>query len=441
MFTVLHAMVIAESGASNHMASGRITKTAVDGLRLGSRDVFLWDDKIPGFGVKVTPKGNRVYIFQYRLGGRGAKVRRYTIGKHGPLTAEQARAEAGRLSAQTTQGVDPQTAKAEKRRQSVDLAFGPYLDRFRDDCLKVDWPASWSEADKALRTYALPTLKAKALPEIHRRDIQQIVGPLEKKHPATAAKVFAILRRLFRWAVNAGDIDVSPMAEMDGPSPPASRDRVLSDEELALVWKAAGEIGAPFGPFFRLLILTGARREEVAALPWSELHQADRLWKLPAARAKNGVAVDTPLSTMAMAELDALAKADKWPKRGLLFTTTGKTPISGYSRAKKRLDAKIAEMNEGEALPAWRVHDLRRTLATGCQRLGVRFEVTEAILNHVSGAQAGVSGIYQRHGWGPEKVTALQSWSNHIEGRLRASDKSNVIRLQRCGPERVARLG
>jgi integrase len=131
-----------------------------------------------------------------------------------------------------------------------------------------------------------------------------------------------------------------------------------------------------------------------------------------------------------VAEIGALAsKADKWPRRGLLFTTTGKTPVSGFSKAKKRLDAAIARLNEGEALEDWTLHDLRRTLATGMQRLGVRFEVTEAILNHVSGSRSGVAGIYQRHDWRPEKQTALQAWSDHIERLMSGADESNVVRL------------
>lgn len=411
------------------MPTARISKSSVNGLAPGAKDVFLWDDKIAGFGVKATPAGSRVYLYQYRLhGGRGAKVRRYTIGKHGALTPDQARAEANRLSMLVAQGVDPQADKLHRKRQSIDLAFPTYLDAFAKDCLKANWTGSSNEVEAMLRRYALPVLRSKALPEVARADIAAVIRPVKGK-PALASKLFAVLRYLFRHAVSEGDLPSSPMEGMKPPPLPAARDRVLEDWELAIVWKAAVALGDPFGSMVRLLMITGQRREEVAGLPWAELRQQQALWKLPAERAKNGQPVDTPLSSSAVALLDALAKGDKWPKRGWVISTTGKVPFSGFSKAKKRLDVAAADLNSGDALAPWRLHDLRRTLATGMQRLNVRFEVTEAILNHVSGARSGVAGVYQRHDWGPEKVRALQAWSDHIEGLFTASGKSNVVQL------------
>lgn len=413
------------------MAQGVITKNAVDALQPGERDQFLWDRKVPGFGLKVTPAGSRVYIYQYRMGGRGSKVRRYTIGKHGALTADNARKEAKRLAALVAQGLDPQATKQKVQREKTELAFPAYLDRFASDCLKVDWKASADEVEAMLRTYALPELKAKALPEITRSDVSRVLRPLRKK-PATASKLFAVLRRLFKWAVSEGDLERSPMEVMEAPSPPSARDRVLDDDELAAVWKASDGLGYPFGPFVRLLALFGARRNEVAGVPWAELSRDKREWSLPADRAKNGDAATYPISDLAFAELESLAKAagakgGVWPRRGLVFTTNGKTPISGFSRAKSRLDKLVAK--RGEDLPDWTLHDFRRTLATGMQRLGIRFEVTEAILNHRSGSRAGVAGIYQRHDWGPEKKAALQAWSKHIDALLHKADSDNVVQL------------
>lgn len=411
------------------MPTTRINKSSVDGVRAGLKDVFLWDDKIPGFGLKVTPAGARVYLYQFRLhGGRGAKVRRYTIGRHGALTPDQARSEANRLSMLVAQGVDPQSDKVERKRQSIDLAFPTYLDAFVKDCLAANWKGSASEVEAMLRRYALPALRSKSLPEVNRVDVAAIMRSV-KARPALASKLFAVLRYLFRHAVSEGDLVRSPLDGMKPPSVPAARDRVLEDWELALIWKGAVAMGDPFGSMVRLLMLTGQRRKEVAGLPWSELRQADAMWKLPADRAKNGQPVDTPLSTSAVVLLSALAKSEKWPRRGWVISTTGKVPFSGYSKAKKRLDAEIAKLHAGEALERWTLHDLRRTLATGMQRLGVRFEVTEAILNHVSGSRSGVAGVYQRHDWAAEKVRALQSWSDHIEGLLTPFDESNVVQF------------
>jgi integrase len=421
--------VIAENGISNHMATARITKQLLDALKPGAKDAFVWDNKLSGFGVKVTPSGGKVFVYQYRLGGRGAKVRRYTIGKFGPFTPDGARREAEHLARLVAQGTDPQQAKATHRREVVDLAFDKYVERFETDYLKREWPASYADARATLDRFAVPALKSKPLPAIDRRDIRSVLKLVQDK-PATARKLFAILRRLFKFAVAEDDLAASPMSDMEAPSGPVARDRVLEDWELKLVWQASHELGSPFGPLVRLLVVTGARREEVAGLSWAELREGAAMWHLPAERAKNGFAFDLPLSSLAVQELAAMkGKGDKWPRKGLLFSTTGKTPVSGFSKAKARLDAEIAKLNDEEPLAPWRLHDLRRTLATGMQRLGVRFEVTEAILNHVSGAKSGVAGVYQRHDWADEKRTAIEAWACHVAGLLVEKDNSNVVAL------------
>lgn len=431
---LIHPIVLTETGASKHMATGTINKTSVDGTHPGETDKMLWDDKIKGFGLKVTPSGAKTYLFQYRIGGRGAKTRRFTIGKHGALTAEKARREADRLHILVRQGIDPQAEKQDRQRKAIDLAFSDYADRFVDDCLKLRWKRSHKDGESLLRLYAKPVLGNKALPDITRADIRAVLAPARRK-VATCRNLFAVLRRLFRWAVSEGDLDVSPMVGVEPPALPQKRDRYLTDEELALIWRGTQEMEFPFAPLFRLLIVTGQRVEEVAALDWSELNKAACMWSLPADRAKNGEASQIPLTDLAIAELDALAKAKKgkWPKSGFVFTTTGDTAVSGFSRAKRRLDKEAATLGAAEDDPVtiapWRLHDLRRTLATGMQRMGVRFEVTEAILNHVSGAKSGVAGVYQRHDWAPEKRAALTAWATHIERLLTPADKSNVILL------------
>jgi integrase len=193
----------------------------------------------------------------------------------------------------------------------------------------------------------------------------------------------------------------------------------------------------PWGPFYRIAILTGQRREEVAALRWAELDREAREWIVPADSVKNGVVHIVPLSGSVVQELDAIAGGEGWPKSGFVLTTTGRTPISGFSKAKKALDTKLLELRQAasdaelevEPLAAWRLHDLRRTVATGLQRLGIRFEVTEAVLNHVSGAKGGVAGIYQRHDWKDEKRAALAAWAAHIDRLLHSAETGNVIPL------------
>jgi integrase len=176
--------------------------------------------------------------------------------------------------------------------------------------------------------------------------------------------------------------------------------------------------------------MTGQRKSEVAGMAWSELDRSSAIWTIPAERAKNKNPHLVPLSAPVTAELDVLADGQQWPKTGYVLTTTGRTPISGFSKAKLMLDQKITDVGEGAALPPWRVHDLRRTAATGLQRLGVRFEVTEAVLNHVSGAKGGIAGVYQRHDWALEKRLALEAWAGHVDRLLTGKIDTNVVRME-----------
>jgi len=410
----------------------RITKSSVDAAKSGAKDNLLWDERLPGFGCKVTPKGVKVFVYQYRLGGRGSPVRRYTIGKFGPITAEQARREAEKLALKVAQGVDPQRAKAEKARIAIDLAFSAYVERFHGAYLVKRWSASQADALALLRRYAVPVLGKKPLPDITRKDISAALAGAHDK-AATASLLFATLRKMMRWAVNQGDLERSPMEGMDAPAKVPSRDRVLNDDELRLVWQATSTLGYPFAHIIRLLILTGARRKEISSLDWSAVNRIDAVWTLPTGKSKNKAASRQPLSSMAVVELEALASFSvDWPKAGLLFTTTGTTPSSGHSKAKARLDKAIAEITAREGIPPpapWRVHDLRRTLATGMQRLGVRLEVTEAVLNHVSGSKSGVVGVYQRYNWAAEKALAVQLWADHVSSLLTLADQTNVVQL------------
>ncbi len=285
-----------------------------------------------------------------------------------------------------------------------------------------------------------PKLTGIPLPNIGRSDLQPIIDAIPSRKRGIRRAVFAYASVLFGWAVKRGDIAANPLKDMAKPEAPRARDRVLSDDELAAVWKASASSVAPFGTFFRLLILTGQRRSEVAGMAWDELDRATATWTIPANRAKNRVAHIVPLSIQAVGELDQVAlgqqmkgagesDAHRWPKTGLALSTTGKTPISGFTKVKRDLDAVIGEAKDGNAIPAWRIHDLRRTFATGCQRLGVRFEVTEALLNHVSGAKAGVAGIYQKHDWKDEKRAGLDAWARHVELILKPAESENVVAI------------
>lgn len=429
------------------MASGRITKLAVDALEATGAEYFFWDDRLRGFGVRVSAAGVRTYIVAYRVGGREAAKRRAKIGQHGsPWTPDTARKEAQRLLHLVGQKIDPAAVERTRRREVVTLAFDAYAANFTTSYLKVRWPGAWELADGILRREAVPAFAGLALPQITRSHVIDLLDGLAGR-PAVRRNAFAVLRRLFRWAVSRGDIERSPIADMEAPPAPAARDRVLSDEDLTLAWQGAEVMPYPFGPLIRLLIVTGQRRNEVAGLRWSELQRGDAIWLLPAARAKNNAAHLVPLSPIAIEVLDEIAmqlapveegKPIEWPEDGFVFTTTGNTSVTGYSKAKLIHDGKIVALlakaaaaagKEPRQVAPWRLHDLRRTCATGLQRLGVRFEVTEAVLNHLSGAKSGIAGVYQRHDWKDEKRAALNAWGRHVASLLRPIDHTNVVAL------------
>jgi integrase len=437
------------------MATGVITKRAVDAAKPSERDLFLWDTEVSGFGLKVTPSGGKVYIYQYRIGGRDSPTRRYTIGKHGALTPEQARTRAKALAHMAEQKIDPRQAEADVAEAAKnaklmaervvklesELAFekvaNNWLEHYEHE--KGRRPASVALARLVLKRYLVPALTGVPMPHVGRAELQPILDgiPLTKKGMRRA--VFAYASVLFGWAHKRGHITQNPLTAMVKPEAPKARDRVLADEELARLWEATSSIAQPFGSFFRILILTGQRRSEVAGMGWIELNRAAAAWTIPAARAKNGATHIVPLCKEIIEELDALSLASQvkaaascpdgkcWPETGFVLTTTGRTGISGITKAKAALDAKTAEARGGAHLTPWRIHDLRRTMATGLQRLGVRFEVTEAVLNHVSGAKGGVAGIYQRHDWADEKRSALDAWARHVIILGSQSSDDNVI--------------
>lgn len=399
------------------MARGKITKRSVDSLIAKASEGFLWDSNLKGFGAKRSKSGALAYILQFRMGGREAKTRRYTIGHHGsPWTPTTARIEAERLSLLIAQGIDPVEVEQQRRREAVDLAFSNYADRFTDSCTGKGWRVL---VERSFRLHAKPVLGSRPLPKITRADVVAVFDRMPREQAANKRNVFAVLRRMFRWAVSRGDLERSPMEGMETPPPVKARDRWLSDEELGRIWHHTYETHRCFGPIVRLLILTGQRREEVASLKWEELDRGEQLWSLPGDRAKNGESNRIPLAELAIKVLDEVTGGSDWPEKGRVFTTSSGGRFSGYDKGKKKIDHLLVA-DGGALIAPWRLHDLRRTLATGFQRLGVRFEVTEAILNHMSGARSGVAGIYQRHDWKSEKREAMELWNEHIETLLQS---------------------
>jgi integrase len=279
------------------------------------------------------------------------------------------------------------------------------------------------ETERLFRLHVLPAWGTRKIEEIARSDVVALLDRIvDRGSPVAANRTLAAVRKLFNWCVERSIIPISPCAGVRPASQEKSRDRVLSDYELQLVWRAAEHVGWPFGPLVQLLILTGQRRDEVARMHWSEVTENGTLWVIPGERTKNGTVHDVPLSKPAQELLKAL------PCIGgaeYVFTTTGMTPVSGYSNAKERLDAVMLRLARDDAaargeepdrvqVQPWRLHDLRRTVASGMARLGQPVHVIEAVLNHRSGTISGVAAVYNRYNYLEEKRNALVAWSRFI---------------------------
>ena len=388
-----------------------------------NRDIYVWDPRLKGFGLRITPRGAQSFVFQYRVDGGPA--RRKTIGPVGsPWTPATARKEAERLLVLVYQGIDPVEAKREAKRKKETLNFRTYSERFVELYLKPNWRGTWGSANCTIHNVFIPRWGNRPVHEITRADIVKVLDEYSDR-PARRKEIHSLLRKFFNWATDRQDIDVSPLAGMKAPKAVPSRRRVLSDDEVVALWRATENSGWPWGPFVRMLILTMQRRQEVAEMDWSEIDIDARRWTLPADRAKNDQEHVIPLTSLALAELQLLG-----PKRkGLVFTTTGTTPVSGFFKGRAALHKdmiahlKAKQIEDGGDpdqvdVPNWRLHDIRRTGATHLQSLRVPVEVTESVLNHISGTRAGVAGIYNRYKYDDEKRTALDAWDAKLRSIL-----------------------
>jgi integrase len=227
-------------------------------------------------------------------------------------------------------------------------------------------------------------------------------GPSEPR----ARKMYGVLSKLFSWLIRDRRVTANPCASVARPETPEARDRVLSNAEIARFWKATEAAGESFVGLLKLLLLTGCRLNEVASMKWAEVNEDGTAWTIPGERTKNHRAHIVPLPPLAR---DLLASANRIEGCPYVFSTTGSSPVSGWTKTKNRLDVAMKP-----ATP-WVLHDLRRTAATGMAELGVAPHIVEAVLNHVSGARAGVAGVYNRAAYAPEKKAALERWAQHVE--------------------------
>ncbi len=397
-----------------------INKRFVDSAALGRH----YDDKLPGFGLYVGKSGTRSYFLEYRPGyGRAVAKRRITIGRHGaPWTPTRAREKALELLAAVKAGNDPLDARMRATRRTVAAVVEEWLKR---DQAKN---RSRKEVERIMGHDVLPAWGKRSIDEIRKRDVILLIDSIaDRGAPIMANRVLAHVKRLLKWAASRDIIENDPAAHVEKVVPETKRERVLSNEELASVWQAAEQTGYPFGSAVQMLILTGARREEIFSLSWSEI-DGDVI-RLPAERSKANEGRTIPLSPQALDLLDSLPRFEDGD---VVFSFTGEKRFDNVGRAKPRLD-KVIAFAHGEPVPAWRLHDIRRTVATGLQRLGVRLEVIETVLGHVSGSRAGIVGNYQRYRFEAEAKVALVAWGEHVMTAIEPSKKASVVPFSQNG--------
>jgi integrase len=400
----------------------KLTTTTVRTAKLppGKTDHIEWDDDVPGFGLRIREGGSRRFCFQYTL---GAKDRRMTLGVATPETVARARKIAGELYARTKLGHDPASDKVEAQRQASET-FLPSAEQFLEIKRMEYRPGSFREIRRHLLLHAKP-LHHLPVARITLRDIADLIASVGKQSGSvTANRVRSSLNVLFVWLIQNGRVPANPVVNT-GKNAERSRARVLSPAELKLVWNnaGAGDQGDQYASIIRLLMLTGARANEVACLRWSEI--ADGQIVLPGERTKNKREHRLPLSPAAA---EIIRRQPARADRDLVFgDRTG--GFSGWSRCKERLDERIAKAN-GKPLPDWTVHDLRRSTATHMAEIGIQPHIIEAVLNHVSGHQGGIAGIYNRATYEKDKRDALIRWADwlvaSVEGR-----KSKILPLRR----------
>jgi integrase len=379
----------------------KLTKSAIDALSATKSDVVYWDAAFRGFGVKVTPKGRKVFIVLYRTGGAGSKLRKYTIGPYGRVTLHQARMAAQKVFAAKLDGRDPAAEKREAKRRAVADLVEDLLETFISQ--RLSYNRSAAEISRLLRREVGKPWAGRSIHAIGKRDVVEVVSAIvQRGAPGSANKTLKSLKTFLRWCVGQAVLDQSPAEGVPLPTKEVPRDRVLNDTELTQVILAARKLGGPYGGIVELLALTGQRRDEVACLHWEELDLAQRIWTIPKARTKNAKAHIVHLSKQALA---VLKRADQ---RGqLVFTLLGTKSFQDFTHAKRRLD-------QLSGVTGWRLHDLRRTCVSGMARLGVAPHVADKILNHQAGTISGVAAVYQRHDFLSQRRQALDLWGGHI---------------------------
>jgi integrase len=427
-------------------------------LPAGKQDHIVWDDDIPGFGLRLRAGGSRNWVFQYALGD---KQRRLSLGAATPESFSSVkdkggniklgiRDQAAQLHAKVKLGQDPASDKTENRKRASDT-FDAIAKKYLAAKKESTRFSSYVETERHILKHARP-LNGLQVAKIARRDISTLIGTIKQNSgPVAANRVRSTLSDFFSWIMSEGVVDGIENNPVVGTnkSEEVSRDRVLKEHELRTIWKCAGD--DHYGTIIKLLMLTGQRADEMASLRWSEIGETlvekkriaeaaielpafhINAIELPAERTKNKRPHIVPLSEPALAILTGQHRRvdGNGTLREFVFGI-GQRGFSGWSRCKERLDERIAK-ELGSELPGWTPHDLRRTMSTIMNgSLDVLPHVVEATLNHVSSqasGKSGVGGVYNKALYLRERVDALNRWADHVMTVVKG--ESSVVPMRR----------
>jgi integrase len=418
------------------------------------RRVEIFDATFPGLALRVSESGQKSWSLFYRHRG---KQHRYTIGAYPQFKPSAARAKATEIRNQVDMGVNPAVEKRSRRNdplpevETFETVLADYFSQYAATNMA---PSTYAETKRQLERDVLPHWKTMPLRDIRDRHVLKLINDIAAAgNGVTANRTFSRLRAFFNWSISQLRLETSPAKGLVAPVKEEARDRALSDDEIRWFWSATEEIGWPFGPIARLLLLTAQRRDEVSKMSWSEIDFAKGVWTIPKERAKNNRAHEVALSAGALAVLKSLPQ----PHRGLVFSVTGDDAVSGFSRAKDRLDFAMLRLRRRELgqpesddelrrhldiakrkplpveIPHWTLHDLRRSAVTKmAEDLKIAPHIVDKILNHASGTIRGVAAIYNRAQYLDERRAALEAWSSWVVALTNPNKKkTNVVGLRR----------
>ena len=413
------------------MPRKRLTDLFVERLKppQTGRDTYV-DATFPGLEFRVTETGHKSFSLRYR--DATGKQERYTW-PYPAFRPADARKAASAVLHRLEAGGDPAGEKRARRARRAefgaeDETFAGVARRYLKQQVEKNTAAStYRETARIIDKDVIPVWGKRPFRSIARRDVSALIdAKAESGAEVQANRVLARLKTLFGWAVTKDLTEKNPCEGLRPPTKERARDRVLNEISIVAFWTATDELGWPFGPLFRLLLLTAQRRDEVATMEWAEIDLERRLWSLPRERAKNDQGHDVHLSTQAAAILAALPHIGG--AGGYIFSTNGRTPVSGFSRGKERLDG-LMTASLGQDVEPWILHDLRRTAATGMARLKIAPHVVDRVLNHTSGTIRGVARVYNRFEYLDERKAALEAWGHAVEALVTGGARGNVVQL------------